>query len=139
MNVPRPAGPDLDQGIDVSRLLDLFRQLWPIRAVGQVRRDWICAHGDVGFGTALVLSGMDTVAIPDNQVRTSTCLLVPGQEVGELALAGALVGVVEVEADHGTGPSGALVKPSLQEPTVLLLRDGREEARSDGHERESAQ
>ena len=123
---PLPQDPRLDQGIEVSRLFDLTRQLRPIGIVGQMSRNRMCAQGGEGFGTTLVLSGMNTVTIPDDQVRTSTGLLVPSQKVAKLALAGPLVGVVKVDAYHSTGPPDARVKPNLQEATVFLLRDGRE-------------
>jgi hypothetical protein len=56
----------------VARLFDLTRQLRPIGIVGQMSGNRMCAQGGEGFGTTLVLLGMNTVTIPDDQVRTST-------------------------------------------------------------------
>jgi hypothetical protein len=74
--------------------------------------------------TVFILSGMSAITISNDQIGTSSGLLVPSEEVAELTLTGALLGVVEVDTDHGTAVPDAQVKPNLQEPTLLLSRDG---------------
>jgi hypothetical protein len=103
-----------------------------------------CLQGDASAFGELVRRYQDRLynsayRLVGNAEDAQDVVQVPGKDVAELTLTGALVRVVEMEAYHGTGRPRVRRKPRLQEAPLLFARYRRQRRPRGGHKAEAAQ